>query len=433
MLRPLMMLAAGSLLAGCATGPEASEDRRADDLDAYFSALTELGDFNGVVAAARDGEIVHLAAYNLPRDDVPSLRVLADSQFDMRSVSKLVAKAAVLKLEAEGRINREAPIGRYLPDFAYGNRVTVQHLMDNSSGLPREFTLAPRPEITLSDEDIVAIAGVEPLAFEPGSESRYSNVGYALLYIIIGEVTGGTFEDYARTAFFEPLGMDGSGGHFRGQRGNLTAYAYGHELEDDGAITPILDFQDEELRPGTLYTTASDLLTFGEYLRDAPFAGQLVNDRGVIAHAGGADGKRAYVETDQGAGTTFAFLTNYDAIPFGQTVTDLRAMMAGEDVTIPAAVNRTAVDMPLAVLRRYTGTYRFAEIENLEFEIRLVDGKLTVFQDGENNGALEAESDGVFFPNPQSAESFTFVTGEDGETVLLMDWQGVQWRGERIS
>ncbi|NNU17699.1 beta-lactamase family protein [Parvularcula sp. ZS-1/3] len=428
-MRTVLASALFAVLAACASTPAdpTTEELRLAEADVYFTALTSLDQFNGTVVLLRRGETIHLAAHEMSGDLPPTMAVDLSSQFDLRSVSKLLAKVAVVQLTADGVLTPETRVSEFYPDFPNGDRITVRHLMDNASGLPRELTNPPTDQMSLSRDEIIALAATEALAFEPGTDTRYSNVGYHLLYSIIGEASGLGFERYVEERIFAPAGMERSGAHFFGGRKNLDTYAYGHTVDDDG-IEPILEFQPDEQRPAKLYSTAEDLGRLIRFLSSEPYASVLEKD-GVIAHAGGTDGKRAYVEAGVAAGYGFAFLTNYDAIPFAQLVADTRAMLKGEPYEIPAPVMRTATDLPEEIMRRYVGTYRFEEIENLELEIRFEQGGLALYQNGELGGRLKAESEFVFFEAPQSKESITFRPRTDGRYDMLLDWQGVTWEG----
>ena len=51
---------------------------------------------------------------------------------------------------------------------------------------------------------------------------------------------------------------------------------------------------------------------------------------------------------------------------------------------------------------------------------------------GKNNGVLFAESETVFFSDPTSKESIAFVKNAAGTYDMLIDFQGVQWKGTRV-
>ena len=111
------------------------------NLDEYFEALTKLKKFNGGVLVQRDGKVVLHKAFNMEQDVNSSLYVSENSQFDIHSISKLMAKACIVNLEKAGLITREDKVSKYISDFPKGKMISIQNLLDNTSGLPRELSV----------------------------------------------------------------------------------------------------------------------------------------------------------------------------------------------------------------------------------------------------------------------------------------------------
>ncbi|MEJ2585721.1 MAG: serine hydrolase, partial [Robiginitalea sp.] len=146
-------------------------------LDTYLEKLTSLNQFNGAVLLKKDGKVLLRKAYNMASDTSGTFYVTTESQFDLRSVAKLFAKVAVRQLEKGGRLAPEDSLGTYVPGFPHGSEITVQHLMEHSSGLPRELNDSIQNTLALSPEEVVALAARESLEFRPGTREQYSNVG----------------------------------------------------------------------------------------------------------------------------------------------------------------------------------------------------------------------------------------------------------------
>ena len=364
-------------------------------------------------------------------DTSSTLFVSPESQFDLRSVAKLFAKMAVLQLDKEGTLSLEDSLGTYLPGFPHGSEITVQHLMEHSSGLPREFNDSIRNTLSLTPEEVVALAALEPLEFDPGTREQYSNVGFQLLYYLIGEVTGGSFSGYLYEHVFGPLGMGATGDNFDPDQGHRTHYAYGHYLDRDNVLQTVQSFPPDDMKMGNLYSTVDDLDQFLTSL-DPGLYPSLVH-QGSISHAGGTRGKRAYLERNFEAGYTLIFLANFDDIPFEMLVSDLQKLMTGQGVTMPERVQRQAVRVAPEILKRYEGTYDFAEAGHLLLTIKLERDSLWVYQKGQNNGVLYPENERVFFGDPASRESLEFAPDGSGGFYILMDFQGVRWKGVRVS
>ena len=398
--------------------------------NSYFSKLTELGDFNGVVLLKKGEEVVLRKAYNMQSDPTSSLFVEERSQFDLRSIAKLFAKLSVIELESEGKLSRHDKLYKYLPDFPNADIITIDHLMTNTSGLPRSFEASDKPYIALSPEEVVTLASKSRLEFNPGAKELYSNVGFQLLYAVIGKVTNSSFEDYINHQYFKPLGMRNSGSNFYHGKNRKHDYAYGHYKNDDKIICECT-FPDEDLKTGNLFSTVDDLDKFLAKIDKSVYR-DLIHD-GIIVHSGGTRGKRAHVERNYDKDYTLIFLSNYDQIPFEQIVKDSRSILTGNPVVMPGIVNRQSTTVAVETLQRYEGTYDLVDAGHIVLTIKFENDSLYVYQKGENNGAIIPESDRVFFSDKTSKESIEFVENERGAFDLLIDFQGVQWRGENIT
>jgi beta-N-acetylhexosaminidase len=174
--------------------------------------------FPGGVAAV--GWNDQLAVYPFGRltRDAQSPKVTAATLYDMASVTKVVVTTTSLMMLAEQqRLDLDAPVSRYLPEFAaaaksdpnpaWRARVTVRNLMLHDSGLPgvRQFF-----KDTKGYDAIIHRALSEPLVHEPGTEVEYSDLGFMLLGEIVQRLTGERLDAFAKKHIFEPLGMDDS-------------------------------------------------------------------------------------------------------------------------------------------------------------------------------------------------------------------------------
>jgi CubicO group peptidase (beta-lactamase class C family) len=408
----------------------AAKDSLSTLSDTYLTQLTKLGKFNGVVLLEKNGDIILRKAYNITTDTSSTLFVTEKSQFDLRSVAKLFAKISLIKLENEGKLKRTDLLEKYFPGFPNGDKITIQHLMDNRSGLPRELGESIKHPIALTADEVVGLAAKEALEFSPGAKEQYSNIGFQLLYHIIGQLHGNSFSGFLESTFFGPLGMNHSGDNFDQDLGRLTEYAYGHFLDDDNKIVCECSFTKNEMKMGNLHSTADDLALFLKQLDQQDY--KAITHKGGISHAGGTRGKRAYVERNFEGQYSIIFLTNYDAIPFEKLVHDLQSMLKGQTVKIPEAIDRKSVYVSPSILKKYEGTYDLVDAGHLTLTIKLENDSLYVYQKGINNGVLYPENENTFFADSTSEESVRFVEDKPGEYYILMDFQGVQWKGIKI-
>jgi hypothetical protein len=435
-MKPFILLLSILLIACQPSKPEdvVTDDGRYDTIrettDLYMSKLTELKNFNGVVLLKKQGQVILNKAYNFSSDSASSLFVSEEGQFDLRSVAKLFAKVSLVNLEQDRKLNKELPLDSFVPDFPRGEEITVQHLMNHSSGLPRELAENDLKPIDMTPEDVIRLAASEPLEFEPGTNSQYSNVGYQLLYYIIGRAHGSSFVDYLRDTYFGPLNMTHSGSNFDDPKGSKTQYAYGHYLKETDSIVCECSFPDDEMRMGNLYSTTGDLDSFLSSL-DSTRHKEIMVD-GIISQAGGTRGKRAYVERNFKEDYSIIFLANFDDLPFERLVQDLQNIVMNKEVRIPKEVNRTSTEVTASILKKYEGTYDVIDAGHLMLTIKLQNDSLFLYQKGKNNGVLYPESETVFYGDPSSEESIEFAKDSLGDFYMLVDFQGVQWKGIRV-
>ena len=410
--------------------PVSKENTFSTLADTYFSKLTELGEFNGVVLLKKGEDIVLKKVYNMSSDEDSTLYVSERSQFDLRSIAKLFAKLSIVQLEKEGQISASDPLDKFIPDFPNAEKITIHHLMTNTSGLPRAFEDSPTPLIDLSPQEVIALAAKSNLESEPGEKELYSNVGFQLLYYIIGQVTDSSFEEYIDQQFFKPFGMLNTGSNFHKGKNRKQKYAHGHYLEDDKLVCEC-SFPDDDMKMGHLFSTVADLNKLLSNLDPSTY--EEVVHEGIISHAGGSRGKRAYVERNFEENYSFVFLSNFDDIPFEQIIKDTRQILEDKEVAMPEAVNRKSIELPVATLKKYVGTYDLVDAGHILLSIKIENDSLYVYQKGENNGVIIPESQTVFFSDPTNKESIEFVENEQGSFDMLIDFQGVQWRGENVS
>lgn len=399
-----------------------------DSVDTYFSKLTELKKFNGVVLVYKNDTLLLNKAYNL--NDKGATYITTRSQFDIHSVSKLMTYYLLAKLENEGELSIDQTLNNYFDDFPKGKEITLEMLLKHTSGLPRELVGFEGEEYDLTSSEIIELAKKQSLLFAPGTNVQYSNVGYELLYGIVSRAYGKPFAQCVVDEIFEPLQMDSSGAHFFVKENRVKNMAQNHVLKE-GKIVQVDNIQHDEFRTARLFSTANDLKKFIDHVKQEPYASFLKDGNGVIAKDGGSKGIRAQVYTDLQNNFDFVLLANYDGIPFFDTIDDMVKLMMSQPVEYPKEINRNSIVVKKEVLQQYEGSYTFADFDGLVLEVRLVDGQLAIFQEGDKVGGLQAETPTVFFENPKEAESFEFIKNESGSFDALMGWKGIVVEGKR--
>lgn len=396
----------------------------------YFTALTNLNNFNGVVLAYKNDTLLLEKAFNIYQSPDSSSYVTSDYQFDIHSVAKLMTHYLIERLKAKGEISENQTIEKYYSDFPNANLITIEMLLEHSSGLPRELLDFKGNEYDLTSDDIVEFAKEQPLLFEPGEDVQYSNIGYELLYNIISKIYKKPFAQCVVNEIFLPLNMNRSGSHFFTDDSRPEMLAKNHILKDS-ILIEVPNILKDEFKTARFYSTATDLHIFLTHLKDEPYFSAIRDENGVIAKDGGSKGIRAQVYADTENNLSFVLLANYDEIPFFKIIEDVVKILKGEPFELPKELNRQSIILKKEVLERYVGSYSFADFDGLILTIKVDGANLVVFQENEMIATLQAETETIFFENPKAPESFEFIKNDSGSYNALMGWKGITVEGKR--
>jgi CubicO group peptidase (beta-lactamase class C family) len=176
-------------------------------IDAYVHSEMQRQHIPGLsLLVARDGKIVRAQGYGLSNVEL-QVAVKTETVFQSGSVGKQFTATAVMMLVEEGKIKLDDPITKYLKGApASWNRVTIRELLSHTAGFtdyPEKFDF--RKDYT--EADLLKIVEGIPLAFPPGTNYSYANLGYLTLGILIHQVTGKFYGDFLQERIFQPLGM----------------------------------------------------------------------------------------------------------------------------------------------------------------------------------------------------------------------------------
>jgi CubicO group peptidase (beta-lactamase class C family) len=181
-------------------------------LDSLFSTFSRDKGFNGNVLVAEQGKILYKKSFGyanmakaIPNND--------STAFQIGSLSKTFTALAILQLWEKKKLSLEDPYQKYVHEFPYAN-ITIYQLLSHTTGLPdKEQLFFPlidaHPDEQFNNSDILSVikAANIPLAFQPGSEWRYNNIGYALLALLVEKLTAQKFADYLQAHIFQPANM----------------------------------------------------------------------------------------------------------------------------------------------------------------------------------------------------------------------------------
>jgi CubicO group peptidase (beta-lactamase class C family) len=167
-----------------------------------------------VLVVGQHGKLLHERAFGWAELNDFEVHRLASPRpmhtttlFDLASVTKVMATTmALMKLVSEGRIDVDAPVYRYLPDFRglHLDSITVRHLLQHSAGLVQWQPLYYHASNEHQSYDVIRQM---PLQWGVGAGRHYSDLGFMLLGYIVEHVTGQRIDRYLADALYKPLGL----------------------------------------------------------------------------------------------------------------------------------------------------------------------------------------------------------------------------------
>ncbi|MFK3678516.1 serine hydrolase [Microbacterium sp. NPDC090218] len=302
-----------------------------------------------------------------------------DSVFQIGSMGKVWTASVVMRLVDEGRLDLDAPIVDYVPEFASSDpdvtrTVTMRHLLSHTSGIDGDvFTDTGRGDDTL--EKYVALLDGVAQNHPLGATMSYCNSGFVLAGRVIEKITGTSWDQAMRDLLFTPLGLTHSS--TLPEEAIMFRAASGHTVigEDGPELAPAWMLPRSMGPAGLINSTTADILAFARMhltgglaadgtrvlseasvtrmqqrevdmpdpytLGDAWGVGWILFDwdgREVVGHDGNTIGQSSFLRILLDEGVAVTLLSNggntrdlYDAL-FGEIYAELA------DLTIPAGL-----------------------------------------------------------------------------------------------
>lgn len=339
------------------------------------------------VAVQRGAKVIYSKGFGYA-DVEHRVPVTAETVFPIGSITKTMTGLAVTQLVEAGKIDLNAPAGKYVPELPKPARdALVRHLLNHTSGLVNYTDLPEFPrdaERAVTREEVVSWFATKPLLFAPGTRYNYTNSGTFLLGLIIEQVTGQSYDQYVQQHIFTPFGMQHSS--MAGWQTLVDHRARGYRRDQAGLINaprydPLVAFS-----AGAVMSTTGDMLKY----RDGVFVGDRTSsavrerlhklDRlsdGTlvpyslgclvhleldghrrIMHSGDISGFSAHYSYYPDDDTTIVVLTNSDR---GAPPVSLEAKLARVVLGIPEP-SRKKVPLSEAQARQYAGDYTMGPI-----------------------------------------------------------------------
>jgi CubicO group peptidase (beta-lactamase class C family) len=328
----------------------------------------------------------HLVAFGVTSVENP-LPVTADTLFQIGSITKTFTGTLALLFVADGRLDLDAPVRRYLPDFRLADEeaaagATMRHLLTHTGGWEGDYFDDPSrgsDALELMLGRIAELAQVTPL----GRIFSYNNAGFSIAGRVLEVVGGAPFEQLVEERILRPLGLRRT--LFFAEDVITERFAVGHHPGEDGAVVARpWQIPRASAPAGGLNATVGDLLQWARFhlggepswlpamrepqaeIRPREWIGltwHLYESGGarLFGHDGGTNGQISRLLVAPAQNEAFAITTNSER---GGEVTAAvtRAFLDRHGLQAPQPV---AVDLPEDALEPYAGRYvsRLFEIE----------------------------------------------------------------------
>jgi CubicO group peptidase (beta-lactamase class C family) len=262
------------------------------------------------VVVARGGEVLLERGYGMadPGRDLP---VSAATVFTTGSITKQFTAAAVLALEATGKLAVGDPISKYLGEVPSDKAaITIHHLLSHQAGFPGAIG---DDRERIGRDAFVRQALATPLRFAPGSGYEYSNVGFSLAAAIVEKVSGRSYEAFLRETLWLPAGMRETGYHL--PQWAPERHAHGQRPDGSDWGTEASNFFTDGGPGWHLLGNGGVLSTTGDMLRWH----RALQGESILSAASKA--KLYAKHVDEGGGTWYGYGWSIEPTPWGEMVT----------------------------------------------------------------------------------------------------------------
>jgi CubicO group peptidase (beta-lactamase class C family)/beta-lactamase regulating signal transducer with metallopeptidase domain len=188
-------------------------------LDSVFTGYADSG-FAGSILLAIGDDIVLSRGYGLA-DRERGIPATADTRYSVAGFTKMFTAAAILTLEAEGRLRVSDSLARFFAGLpGTDGQVTLHQLLTHTDGLTRQNA----PVYRSDPMAFIRAVSASPDSFAPGQGYRYNDFGHSVLGVIVEQASGTSYEQFVRDRFLKPAGLSET--RFENEPGEAFAIEY---------------------------------------------------------------------------------------------------------------------------------------------------------------------------------------------------------------
>jgi CubicO group peptidase (beta-lactamase class C family) len=190
-----------------------------------------------------------------------------DTVFPIASISKTVTATAIMRLVEQGKLDLDAPVVKYLPDFtvqdeAATREIRIWHLLTHTPGFEGQITADDRGAQSLAS--FAQSRGEMPQLAPPGQIWSYNNAGFTIAGRVIEVASGQTIHNAIRSLVFQPVGLTRA--FTRTEEAVTYRFAAAHRGGPDGAVTvarPVS--RSPTVTAGGVWMSVADILAYARF------------------------------------------------------------------------------------------------------------------------------------------------------------------------
>lgn len=412
-------------------------------IEKYMDAQHQINKFGGTVLVMKNDEVVFKKAYGYA-DLEWDIKNTVDTKFVLASITKYFTAIAIMQLVEQNKLSLNDKLSKFYPSYPKGDQVSLHMMLTHTAGLPLDFDDLYMNSTVISRDSAIAIIKNKPYLFEPGTNCKYSNVGYFLLSQIIEKASGETYENFLKQNIFSKAKMENTGvcnndsiiskkAKIYYRNGNSYAHNpyinWNLNIGHDGMYSTVEDLYklDRALYSETILSEKSKSLMATQYNKKYPDNGffdsygygimidpYYNHNHYLLTHSGGFIGTMTTFDRYPKDNVFIAVLSNNESeshmISYG-----LSGILFGIPVEIPYQHKEVVINTN--ALKEFVGKYENIEILTLENKLYL----------NTTTTELIAESPTKFFNKNNNDRTFEFIKDKKGKVKsLLLTKGGVQ-------
>jgi CubicO group peptidase (beta-lactamase class C family) len=222
------------------------------------------------IALVDDQQVVWAEGFGYA-DEKKEVPATAETVYRIGSITGLFTATAAMQLAAQGRIDIDQPLQKYLPEFSIRSRfngngsITIRSLLTHHSGLPSNILKGMWNNQPEPYTNVVKLLKEEYVANPPDVVFSYSSVGTTLIGHVVEKVSGRGYVSYINESLLRPLGMTHTG--FTPDQGTKGPLSRGYHKDRE--------MDDPRLRDVPAGGMQSTVLDLGRFI-------QMINAKGTL-------------------------------------------------------------------------------------------------------------------------------------------------------